>query len=101
MEFASESWYVAGWSRNFQRELVPLLILEQRLVLFRQSDGKLVALEDRCQHRLLPLSKGKLVGDNVQCGYHGMTFDGTGKCVRIPAQDNLPPSAYVDSYPVE
>ena len=101
MEFASESWYVAGWSRNFQRELVPLLILEQRLVLFRQSDGKLVALEDRCPHRLLPLSKGKLVGDHVQCGYHGMTFDGTGKCVRIPAQDNLPPSAYVDSYPVE
>ena len=37
--------------------------------------GRVVALEDRCPHRLLPLSKGKRVGDDVQCGYHGMTFD--------------------------
>ena len=101
MEFVFDAWYVAGWSRNFQHELVPRTILEQNLVFFRQSDDKLVALEDRCPHRLLPLSKGNLVGDNVECGYHGMTFDGNGKCVRIPAQDNLPPSAYVDTYPVE
>ena len=101
MEFVFDAWYVAGWSRNFQHELVPQTILEQNLVFFRQSDNKLVALEDRCPHRLLPLSKGNLIGDNVECGYHGMTFDGHGKCVRIPAQDNLPPSAYVDTYPVE
>ena len=101
LEFVFDAWYVAGWSRNFQHELVPKTILEQNLVFFRQSNDKLVALEDRCPHRLLPLSKGNLVGNNVQCGYHGMTFDGNGKCVRIPAQDNLPPSAYVDTYPVE
>ena len=101
VEFVFDAWYVAGWSRNFQRALVPLVLLEQNLVFFRQTNDQLVALEDRCPHRLLPLSKGKLVGDNVECGYHGMTFDGSGKCVRIPAQDNLPPSAYVDRYPVE
>ena len=93
MEFVFDAWYVAGWSRNFQHELVPQTILEQNLVFFRQSDDKLVALEDRCPHRLLPLSKGNHVGDNVECGHHGMTFDGDGKFVRIPAQDNSPPSA--------
>ena len=63
MEFVFDAWYAAGWSRNFQRALVPLVLLEQNLVFFRQTNDQLVALEDRCPHRLLPLSKGKLVGD--------------------------------------
>jgi vanillate O-demethylase monooxygenase subunit len=59
-----------------------------------------VALEDRCPHRLLPLSKGRRIGDTVQCGYHGMTFGPDGACVRVPGQANLPASAYVESFPV-
>lgn len=101
MGFVTNAWYVAGWSRDFGDDLVPLTMLDRRLVVFRRSDGRLAVLEDRCPHRLLPLSKGERVGDTIQCGYHGMTFDGGGKCVRVPGQDNLPASAYVETFPVE
>lgn len=100
MSFVRNAWYVAGWSRDFGEELRALEIVGQRLVMFRASDG-IKALEDRCPHRQLPLSKGKRIGDTIQCGYHGMTFDGGGQCVRVPGQSNLPKSAYVDAYPVE
>lgn len=101
MSFVRNAWYVAGWSRDFAEALVPVTITGQSIVIFRASDGALVALEDRCPHKQLKLSKGKRIGDTVQCGYHGMTFGRDGKCVRVPGQDNLPRSAYVDAYPVE
>jgi nitrite reductase/ring-hydroxylating ferredoxin subunit len=100
MSFVRNAWYVAGWSTDFGDELVPLTLLAQNLVAYRTSDGQIAVLEDRCPHRLLPLSKGKRIGDTIQCGYHGMTFGADGACVRVPGQSNLPKSAYVDSYPV-
>lgn len=69
------------------------------LVLYRTKDGQPVALEDACPHRKLPLSMGRLVGDAVECGYHGLTFNPSGKCVAAPTQDRIPPSATVGSYP--
>ena len=70
------------------------------MVLFRREDGTPVALEDRCCHRNLPLSKGRLEGDRLRCGYHGLLFDAAGRCVEIPGQSNIPPQARVRSYPV-
>lgn len=101
MSFVRNAWYVAGWSRDFGEELRALEITGQNLVMFRDSTGAVKALEDRCPHRLLPLSKGKRIGDTIQCGYHGMTFDGAGTCVRVPGQDNTPKSAYVEAFPVQ
>lgn len=101
MSFVRNSWYVAGWSKDFDNTLRPLEITGLRIVMYRASTGKLTALEDRCPHRLLPLSKGKLVDDNIQCGYHGMTFNGAGTCVRVPGQDNTPERANVHAYPIE
>ena len=86
MNFVKNAWYVAGWSSEFDGELRRVTILEENIVMFRNSSSKVIALEDRCPHRMLPLSKGKLIGDDIQCGYHGMTFDWEGKCVRIPGQ---------------
>ncbi len=99
--FVRNAWYVAGWSRDFGEALSAIEITGQPLVMFREEGGTLRALEDRCPHRLLPLSKGKRIGDTIQCGYHGMTFDGTGQCVRVPGQENTPKSAYVEAFPVE
>ncbi len=100
MQFVRNCWYVAGWSSEFGRELVYQEILEDRVVFYRKESGDVVALQDRCPHKLLPLSKGQLLGDTVQCGYHGLTFDCGGKCVRVPGQDNLPENARVRAYPV-
>jgi len=100
VNFVKNAWYVAGWSSEFDDELRRVTILEQHIVMYRASTGAVVALEDRCPHRLLPLSKGKRIGDDIQCGYHGMTFNCEGKCVRVPGQENLPSSAYVDAFAV-
>ena len=98
MSYVKNAWYVAGWASEFTSTLRRVTILDEHIVMYRASTGDVVALEDRCPHRLLPLSKGKLIGDDIQCGYHGMTFNCEGQCIRIPGQENVPASAYVDSY---
>ncbi len=100
MQYVRNAWYVAGWSGNFDRTLKRVTMLEENIVIYRREDGTAVALEDRCPHKFLPLSKGKLIGDKLQCGYHGLTFDCDGQCVRAPGQDMVPKAARVHAYPV-
>ena len=82
--FLKNTWYIAAWSRDIRDELVARTILSEAIVLFRNSDGAVVALEDACPHRKLPLSKGRILGDVVECGYHGLQFDCSGNCVVAP-----------------
>jgi vanillate O-demethylase monooxygenase subunit len=99
--YLKNAWYVAGWSKDFDRSLKAEKFLGERVVVFRKEDGSPVALEDACPHRKLPLSKGNLKGDTVECGYHGLTFDCSGTCVAAPTQPGkIPPRAIVRSYPV-
>src|ERR1700730_7109914 len=91
-EFVRNAWYPAAWSRDVAYSLTARRILGQRVVLYRTGTGAIAALEDACPHRLAPLSMGRLKGDAVECGYHGMTFDGSGQCVRIPGQPIIPPN---------
>jgi len=97
--FLQNAWYVAALSGDVRRELTPIRLLGSNLVFYRREDGSPVALEDACPHRKLPLSKGRLTGDVVECGYHGMTFDSSGACVKVPTQDRIPPTACVRQYP--
>jgi vanillate O-demethylase monooxygenase subunit len=99
-DYARNAWYPAAWSRDIARTLISRRILEQEIVLYRTSAGSVAALEDVCPHRLTPLSMGRLKGDAIECGYHGMTFDCRGECVRIPGQAIIPRNAKVRSYPV-
>lgn len=98
--FVKNAWYVAAWSREIGRHLTARTILGENLVFWRRQDGTPAALVDRCPHKLAPLSIGTLVGDDLQCGYHGMTFSGSGQCVRIPGQAAIPPSACAQSFPL-
>ncbi len=98
--FIRNAWYVAGRSEDFGRELKPMKLLGDAVVFFRRRDGAIVALEDACPHRKLPLSMGTLKDDAVVCGYHGLTFDGTGTCIAAPTQENMiPKRARVASWP--
>ena len=97
--FVRNAWYAAARAQDITRALTPCRLLNERLVLYRKEDGSPVALFDRCPHRFAPLSLGKLRGDTVECGYHGMAFDCTGACVRVPAQERIPTAAQVRSYP--
>jgi phenylpropionate dioxygenase-like ring-hydroxylating dioxygenase large terminal subunit len=98
--FLRNSWYVVAWDREVTRGLLARTLLDEPVVLFRKENGQPVALEDRCCHRHLPLSMGKLEGDELRCGYHGLLFNSLGKCVAIPGQDSVPPQARVRAYPV-
>jgi phenylpropionate dioxygenase-like ring-hydroxylating dioxygenase large terminal subunit len=99
--FLKNAWYAAAWDNEVGRQLTPMKILGEPIVLYRTADGRPVALEDACPHRKLPLSMGRLKGDDVECGYHGLTFDCSGACTRVPGAERIPHVARVRSYPVE
>ncbi len=77
---------------------------EQGVVLFRDGKGQVRALEDRCPHRRVPLSLGKVIDGNLRCAYHGWTFEGEhGRCVKIPnldADERISPNLGADAYSV-
>ncbi len=99
-QFVRNAWYPAAFSRDIAAALTPRRILGEQVVLYRTGAGTVAALEDACPHRLAPLSMGRRKGDTIECGYHGMTFDCTGQCVRIPGQTRIPAQARVRCYPV-
>ena len=98
--FIRNCWYVAAWDHEIPAEgLFARTIIGEPLLLFRQHDGRVVALEDRCCHRQAPLSAGRREGDCVRCGYHGLLFDGRGQCTEIPGLDRVPAHVKVRAYP--
>ena len=99
--FMKNCWYAAAYSGELEGGS-PLgrTLLNEPVVMYRTSDGTAVALEDRCCHRHLPLSLGTVIGDRVQCGYHGLEFDAKGQCIAVPGQSRVPPGAAIRSWPL-
>ena len=101
MSFPLNVWYAAAWCDDIGRELLGRTIANVPLVMFRKQDGDIAVLNDTCPHRFAPLHKGKLVGDSVECGYHGLHFNCEGSCVKNPHGDGkIPKMARIESYPV-
>jgi phenylpropionate dioxygenase-like ring-hydroxylating dioxygenase large terminal subunit len=100
--FLRNAWYVAAWGAEVRAgELFSRRILDEPILLYRKGDGAPVALSDRCPHRFAPLHLGKLRGETVECGYHGLQFGHTGACVHNPhGSGALPRAAQVRVYPV-
>ncbi|MEM1144335.1 MAG: aromatic ring-hydroxylating dioxygenase subunit alpha [Pseudomonadota bacterium] len=92
-------WYVAGLVEEFGRELKERTLLERSLVFYRTEAGELTALQNRCLHRSFPLSKSRLEGDNIVCGYHGIRYNAAGEVVRVPCQTRCP-SKKLHKYPL-
>lgn len=98
--FPFNAWYVAAWSHEVgNRAPLARTVCGKSMAVWRKSNNEIAALEDACWHRLLPLSMGWLEGDELVCRYHGLKYDGTGQCTRMPSQDKLNPSACVRCYP--
>jgi phenylpropionate dioxygenase-like ring-hydroxylating dioxygenase large terminal subunit len=98
--FLRNGWYSAIWSRELKDKPVGKTFLNEKVVLFRNDRGQVGALEDCCCHRAAPLSRGEVSGATLACGYHGLKFDVTGRCVEVPGQSEVPSGAKVRSYPV-
>jgi nitrite reductase/ring-hydroxylating ferredoxin subunit len=93
-------WYVVAWSDEISRQPIERWVLDEPIAFYRKEDGSPVALHGRCPHRSFPLGKSRLVGNDIQCGYHGITFGPDGRCTSIPTQVQIPRACQVRSYPV-
>ncbi len=79
-------WYVAAPGRDVKPgALVAKTLLGEPVLIGRTPEGAVFALKDICPHRGIPLRYGRMVGDTVECCYHGWRFDRTGTCVEIPS----------------
>ncbi len=101
MTYLRNCWYAACWPSELDgtRPLARKLLGED-IIIFRTEDGELVALHDRCPHRFAPLSMGEVMGEAIQCPYHGLQFGADGACVHNPHYKALPKSAQVKTWPL-
>jgi phenylpropionate dioxygenase-like ring-hydroxylating dioxygenase large terminal subunit len=85
------SWYQVAWSKELAPKGIKSVTLAGRaLVVFRDEQGQVHALDAHCPHLGAHLGvKGKVVGDQIRCAFHGWQFDGTGVCRKIPSNPKI------------
>lgn len=96
--FLKNRWYVAALTDEVNRKPLGRMIIGEPVVLYRTEGGEAIALQDRCCHRRVPLHPGELVGDAIQCPYHGFLFNQDGACTEMPGQESIPAGAGVRRY---
>lgn len=89
-----KSWYPLCRSS----ELKPRQILRREAfgdswVVFRTEQGKISAMKSECAHMGADLSRGRVVGERLQCPLHEWEYNAAGVCEHIPAEANVPPRA--------
>lgn len=99
--FIRNCWYVACFSGDLEQgKLFSRVLLGKPVVLYRLSDRTVVAMKDRCPHRSFPLSAGRLVDDEIVCGYHGMRYRSDGRCTLVPSQQRASSAITTQTYVV-
>lgn len=95
-------WYVVARSVEVKDKPYSVTLWHENIVVFRNSQGQVQALEDRCPHRQVKLSDGVIVGDEIECAYHGWRFNAVGECSFVPyLQENQRlPQCRLKRYPV-
>jgi phenylpropionate dioxygenase-like ring-hydroxylating dioxygenase large terminal subunit len=76
-------WFVAARVDQIGRKPLAVTVLGRPLVLARLDTG-IVAMEDRCPHRQVPLSAGRVTPAGIECPYHGWVFGADGRCTSVP-----------------
>ncbi|MCC5661340.1 aromatic ring-hydroxylating dioxygenase subunit alpha [Nostoc sp. XA010] len=97
-------WYACEFSSTITNKPKQLTMLNLEFVLYRNSQGKVFALLDRCPHRGASLSNGWVEGDCIRCPYHGWKYQADGTCIEIPANQPsvpIPKKARLNTYPVQ
>lgn len=100
-----KGWYAAGLSKDFVKSKPEkVVIFGVPIVIWRNEEGEVAALLDKCNHRNVPLSEGQVVNNCVVCPYHGWTYDIAGQCVQIPSEGphkERIPQKRIESFPVK
>ena len=104
-------WYVVARSSEVTNKPINVVIWQQAMAqapaagiaLYRDSTGKIHALEDRCPHRQVKLSHGQVIGNELECAYHGWRFNSAGECAAVPylAENQKLPTCEIRHYPVK
>lgn len=95
-------WHPVAFSSEVTDSPFSSRLLDVELVLFR-SAGRITVARDRCPHRSVKLSHGRMQGDELVCAMHGLRFDGDGRCTAIPAVPagsvRIPERARLQTFP--
>jgi phenylpropionate dioxygenase-like ring-hydroxylating dioxygenase large terminal subunit len=96
-------WYVVARSTEVTTAPLGITLWGTAIALYRDRHGQIQALADRCPHRFVKLSDGQVVGDDLECAYHGWRIDADGHCAAIPylADNQRLPTCRVRPYPVK
>lgn len=97
--YVLSSWYVVATAEEVGAAPLRRVLMDDAVVLYRSSDGHVVALRDRCVHCGAALSRGTLVEQGIACPYHGLVYDAAGACVLVPSQEHVPDGVRVRSFP--
>lgn len=97
-------WYVILTSKEIKKnQVLGVKRLCENFVVWRDSHGLIGAARDKCPHRGIALSKGKVMNDHLQCPFHGFEYDPSGRCMLIPANGKaatVPDHIRAAAYPV-
>jgi phenylpropionate dioxygenase-like ring-hydroxylating dioxygenase large terminal subunit len=96
-------WYAVLNAKEIKPgKLTGVKRMGEQLVFWRAADGTIACLRDRCPHRGVALSTGKLIEDHLQCPFHGFEFAASGECMLIPANGRngpIPKAMRAAAYP--
>ena len=99
-----DQWYAILESKEIKKnKIIGVTRMGEKMVAWRNSAGNLSVMVDKCPHRGVALSVGKVIGNCIQCPFHGFEYDITGSCKTVPAigkNAETPKALRVRSYPV-
>lgn len=103
LEINLNHWYVVARSSEVNNQPLAVTLWKQAIVLYRDTAGNIQALEDRCPHRHVKLSHGKIIGNDIECDYHGWHFNSKGECTKVPYLETNQklPNCKIRPYPVK
>lgn len=95
-------WYMASWAGELEPGAhMKRVLLGKPVLLMRAEGGDVAAIGNVCPHRFASLSDGRFEAGAIECRYHGLRFDMSGRCIGNPqGGEGIPARARVPSYPV-
>jgi len=107
MDYVENRWYPIldqnSAPKSGRVKPMALKRFNRNLILWRTNQQQLVCMEDRCPHKGVQLSHGKIGSDFVQCAYHGLKYNSSGRCTEIPSacgQSKIPESLRASTFPL-
>ncbi len=96
-----KGWYAILHINELSHKPKSIERFSKNLVVWSDSKGSTVVMDDRCPHRGASLSSGKIKGDCIACPFHGFEFDQNGVCKNTPESKGAVPKLKAYSYPTK